>query len=182
MARGGVQTVRPVLSALTHSRTQKHHRSSAEMISHPPQVSQTECEAQQGRKGQSQPPGTAPHMGMFQVGSVNDTNQPTKAPAKALAFPYPPSSTTKHTVLILKRGDCISHNPIPDVFCPVSAEQKLLVRINKLSELSSGQYFIKFSLVSSTVHRVKPGEVGHTERVNLSTEASFLEGCSSVSP
>lgn len=86
--------------------------------------------------------------------------------------------------LIMGRGDCISHNLplIPDVFCPVSAVQKLLVRINKLSELSSDQYFLKFSLVPSTVHRVKSGEVGHTERVNLSTETSFLEGCSSFSP
>lgn len=171
--------MRSTLLALTHSRTQKHHRPS-----HPPQVSQTECEAQKVRKGQRQPLGTALCMGTFQMGSVNGTNRLPKAPAKATGFPYPPSSTTQHTVLVPERGDCISHNlpPSPDVFCPVSAEQKLLVRINKLSELSSDQHFLKFSLVPSTVHRVKPGEVGHTERVNLSTEASFLERCSSFSP
>lgn len=65
----------------------KASQTSTEVTSHPPQVSQTECEARKGRKGQSQPPGTALCMGTFQVGSVNDTNQSTKAPASASAFP-----------------------------------------------------------------------------------------------
>lgn len=71
-------------------------------------------------------------------------------------------------MLVLERGDCISHNlPLtPYAFCPLSAEQKLLVRIDKLSELSSDQYFLKFSLVPSSVHRVEPGEIGHTELIN----------------
>lgn len=94
----------------------KHHRPSIEMISHPPQISQTEVRLNR-RKGQSQPLETALYMGSGECELHKSARQGTLL---VLAFPYPPSSTTKQAfwcAYLYREGEISSLITFPHLRC-----------------------------------------------------------------